>query len=140
MELDWEKEYKLKQLVAMRDFERRQPDNGKYGAHLTHWSGKIMPINIDENALQALINYYGGKSCNTLYFKANNNGMLLFTQSAVDKSVTVTCTYNGGLTHEPVDVIPPGEFVMLLNLWQYVKCHDIRNSFINPNGSKEESL
>ena len=133
-------DYKLKQLITMREYEQRQPDNQKYGAHLTHWSGKAAPINIDENALQALITYYGGMAYTMFSFEVNNQGTLLFTQNNSDGSVTVTRTYNYGMTEEPVAVIPANEFVMLLNLWQYVKCHDIRNSFINPNGSKEETL
>jgi len=51
-------EYKIKQLTEMLDFERQQPDSQKYGAHLTHWSGHGNPINIDEGALQVLIDYY----------------------------------------------------------------------------------
>ena len=135
-----ENDYKIKQLITMRDCEKRQPDNEKYGAHLTHWSGKAAPINIDEDALMALINYYSGMAYTTFTFDVNNEGTLLFTQNVHDGSVTVTRTYDHGFTEEPVAIIPPGEFVMLLNLWQYVKCHDIRNSFINPDGTKEETL
>ena len=51
-------EYKIKQLTEMLEFEKKQPDNEKYGAHLTHWSGHGNPINLDEGAIQALIDYY----------------------------------------------------------------------------------
>ena len=51
-------EYKIKQLQAMLDYEKSQTDDKKYGAHLTHWSGHGNPINLDEGALQALIDYY----------------------------------------------------------------------------------
>lgn len=51
-------EYKIKQLMEMLEFEKKQPDNEKYGAHLTHWSGHGNPINLDEGAIQALIDYY----------------------------------------------------------------------------------
>lgn len=50
--------YKIEQLTRMLEFEKKQAENEKYGAHLTHWSGNAKPINIDEGALQALINYY----------------------------------------------------------------------------------
>lgn len=53
-------EYKVKQLKEMLKWEEAQPENEKYGAHLTHWSGHGIPINIDEGALKCLIEYYGG--------------------------------------------------------------------------------
>ena len=53
--------YKIEQLTIMLEYEMKQAENAKYGAHLDHWSGKAKPINIDEGALQALINYYKNK-------------------------------------------------------------------------------
>ena len=53
--------YKIEQLTRMLEFEKKQAENEKFGAHLTHWSGNAKPINIDEEALQALINYYKNK-------------------------------------------------------------------------------
>lgn len=51
--------YMVKQLEAMRDFERKQAQNQQYGAHLEHWSGSAgKPINLDADALQALIDHY----------------------------------------------------------------------------------
>jgi len=50
--------YKVKQLEAMRDYERKQATNQQYGAHLDHWSGHGNPINLDADALQALIDHY----------------------------------------------------------------------------------
>lgn len=51
--------YKVKQLETMRDFERNQATNQQYGAHLEHWSGSAgKPINLDADALQALIDHY----------------------------------------------------------------------------------
>lgn len=51
--------YKVKQLEAMRDFERKQATDQQYGAHLEHWSGSAgKPINLDADALQALIDHY----------------------------------------------------------------------------------
>ena len=51
--------YKVEQLTAMRDFERKQSPDQQYGAHLEHWSGSAgKPINLDADALQALIDHY----------------------------------------------------------------------------------
>lgn len=50
--------YKVKQLAAMRNYEREQEPSQQYGAHLDHWSGHGKPINLDADALQALIDHY----------------------------------------------------------------------------------
>lgn len=52
--------YKVDQLVKMLAAEEAQPEYKQYGAHLTHWSGRANPINIDAGAIRVLINYYGG--------------------------------------------------------------------------------
>lgn len=51
--------YKLDQLKVMRAYEQ-EPAFGGYGAHLTHSESKAKPINLDEDALQALISHYAG--------------------------------------------------------------------------------
>ena len=53
-----EYQYKVEQLTAMRDYERKQASDQQYGAHLEHWSGHGKPINLDADALQALIDHY----------------------------------------------------------------------------------
>ena len=50
--------YKVRQLMAMLDYERQAEPGERYGAHLTHWSGRANPINIDADALNALIGHY----------------------------------------------------------------------------------
>ena len=51
--------YKVQQLTAMRDFERKQSTNQQYGAHLEHWSGSAgKSIQLDADALQVLIDHY----------------------------------------------------------------------------------
>lgn len=51
--------YKVKQLESMRDYERKQATNQQYGAQLSHWSGSAgKPIQLDADALQALIDHY----------------------------------------------------------------------------------
>ena len=51
-------EYKVQQLKKMLKYEEQQPEDKQYGAHLTHWSGRANPINIDAGALRLLIEYY----------------------------------------------------------------------------------
>lgn len=51
-------QYKVEQLTTMRDYERKQASDQQYGAHLDHWSGHGKPINLDADALQALIDHY----------------------------------------------------------------------------------
>ena len=50
--------HKVNQLTAMLDYERKQIPAEQYGAHLDHWSGCAAPINLDADALQALIDHY----------------------------------------------------------------------------------
>ena len=55
----WYKDpYKVDQLWKMLKAEINAPEDQQYGAHLQHWSGEAMPINIDAGALRALIAYY----------------------------------------------------------------------------------
>lgn len=54
-------EWKISNLLKMLESENNQPDNEKYGVHLTHWAGTSKPINIDEGAIEALIAYYQSK-------------------------------------------------------------------------------
>ena len=50
--------YKIEQLREWLRFEEKMPEAQQYGAHLTHWSGRGKPINIDAGALRVLIDYY----------------------------------------------------------------------------------
>lgn len=51
-------QYKIQQLREMLDWEEAQPEDKRYGAHLSHWSGHGKPINLDAGAISALIEYY----------------------------------------------------------------------------------
>ena len=53
--------YKVKQLEQALEREELQPEDERYGAHLTHWSGAMMPINIDAGGMRLLIRYYKGE-------------------------------------------------------------------------------
>lgn len=58
-----------------------------------------------------------------IYFVNNNNGVLKIAQEEPDGTVTV----------DDLE-IPPGDMVMLINYYRYIKENDIQNDFINPNG------
>lgn len=49
--------YKIKQLEKMLTAEK-DPEHGGYGAHLTHWFGTASPIQLDAEAIRALIRHY----------------------------------------------------------------------------------
>lgn len=68
-----------------------------------------------------------------LSFNTNNNRKLTIAQSVHDGNVTVT---RGNV----METITAGDFVMLLNLYSYIKDNDIQNDFINPHGKNTESL
>lgn len=55
-------DYKIEQLKEMLAAEL-SPDGG-YGAHVSHWVGSIKPINIDAQALAALIAHYESREAN----------------------------------------------------------------------------
>ena len=55
-------DHKITQLEEMLKWEEAKPPEEQYGAHVTHWSGHGLPVNIDAGALRLLIEYYRGKS------------------------------------------------------------------------------
>ncbi len=65
-------------------------------------------------------------------FDVNNGGKLTIEQNEHDKSMIVK---HG---NETQDTISSGDFVMLLNLFFYIKQNDIQNDFINPHGKNRE--
>lgn len=65
-------------------------------------------------------------------FKVNNEGILTVKQSNPDAAVTVATIKDGKA--ENSYTISNGDFVMLLNLYQYIKNNDIQNDFINYHG------
>lgn len=67
-----------------------------------------------------------------LEFEVNNGRMLCVQQSAQSESVEVFST-DGHINRDRYN-IGAGDFVMLLNLYRYIKDNDIQNDFINPNG------
>ena len=73
---------------------------------------------------------------NKIIFEVNNQSLLSFEQAAIDKKVSVYNTSNSG--KEFLRDISCGDFVMLFNLYDYIKRNDIQNDFINPNGKNKE--
>ena len=65
-------------------------------------------------------------------FDVNNCGKVTLEQKTHDKSVTVTHG-NGNIT-----TFSPGDFIMLLNIYNYIKNNDIQSDFINPYGKNTE--
>lgn len=65
-----------------------------------------------------------------MLFNVNNNQVLTVTQDHPDSWVYVE-------TLESDYRIAPGDFVMLLNYYNYIKSNDIQCDFINYNGKNK---
>ena len=72
----------------------------------------------------------------SISFNVSNEGLLVIEQEQHDGTVSVTRheKHYGKETYH----IPNVDFVMLLNLYKFVKDNDIRNDFINPNGKNND--
>lgn len=69
----------------------------------------------------------------------NNNGTLRLSQTEADKArcgIAVENVDDKGKVYRR-DLISEGDFVMLINYYQYVVDNDIKDDFINPNGLNE---
>lgn len=73
----------------------------------------------------------------TISFEVNNGKTLSITQRMHNGTVLLWTSDHD--THDEESYIAPGDFVMLLNFYRYVKRHDIQNDFINPNGQNKEA-
>ena len=71
-----------------------------------------------------------------MLFHTNNHGFLNVEQSTTDAPVKVRTGTNN--TVERIEEISAGDFVMLINLYRYIKDNDIQNDFINPHGKNKE--
>lgn len=72
-----------------------------------------------------------------MIFNVNNNGILKVEQTTPDSGILITREGNG--VAERVEEISAGDFVMLLNMYRYIKDNDIQNDFINPYGKNKEA-
>lgn len=70
-------------------------------------------------------------------FDTNNCGILELEQVTHDGHVIINRLNDSGVS-EKRRAIKPTDFVMLLNLYEYIKENDIQNDFINPNGKNKE--
>ena len=71
-----------------------------------------------------------------MIFNVNNNGILRVEQTTPDGSILIAREENG--TAERIEEITAGDFVMLLNMYRYIKAEDIQNDFINPYGKNKD--
>lgn len=70
-------------------------------------------------------------------FDINNNGILRVQQDHyAGGNVRVATERNG--ERISAEYITAGDFVMLLNMYRYIKDNDIQNDFINPYGKNKE--
>lgn len=71
-----------------------------------------------------------------MLFHTNNHGFLNVEQTTTDAPVKVRTGTNHNVEH--IEEISAGDFVMLINLYRYIKENDIQNDFINPYGKNKE--
>lgn len=71
-----------------------------------------------------------------MLFHTNNHGFLNVEQMTTDAPVKVRTGTNHNVEH--IEEISAGDFVMLINLYRYIKDNDIQNDFINPYGKNKE--
>lgn len=78
---------------------------------------------------------------NTISFNTNNQRTMQLIQRQHDGSTLIVVKDARGYG-EPINdneaFISAGDFVMLINYYRYIKSHDYRHDFINPNGTNTE--
>lgn len=69
----------------------------------------------------------------------NNQRIMYISQERIDGEIAVTTAkrYSENSPSETL-LIPPGDFVMLINLYKHIKLNDIQNDFIHPYGKNKE--
>ena len=75
-------------------------------------------------------------------FSFNNQQTLKLIQRRHDGATLIIVEDADG-SHEPLNdneaFISPSDFAMLINYFRYIKSHDCRHNFINPNGANIET-
>lgn len=71
-----------------------------------------------------------------MLFHTNNHGFLDVEQITTDANVILRTGTNHVVEH--IEEISAGDFVMLINLYRYIKDNDVQNDFINPYGNTKE--
>lgn len=78
---------------------------------------------------------------NKFTYSTNNGGTLELIQRERDGKVLIVSKDEKG-DHESIPdseaFITPGDMVMLINFYRYIKQNDIQNDFINPEGKNRE--
>lgn len=78
---------------------------------------------------------------NTISFDVNNGRTLKLVQRQHDGSTLIMVEDSCGNCESINDeeaLISPGDFVMLINYFRYIKSHDYRHDFINSSGTNTE--
>ena len=73
-----------------------------------------------------------------MIFEVNNNRKIIIEQIQDETVILETVNSSGEI--ERKEAINAGDFIMLLNMYRYIKDNDIKNSFINPYGTTTEEL
>lgn len=75
---------------------------------------------------------------NKISFDINNNGKVELVQREHDGKVLISYSDKDIENPDNLAFINPGDFVMLINYYRYIKRNDIQNDFINPTGKNKE--
>ena len=81
----------------------------------------------------------GSFSSDSIVLESNNQRFITMRQKTIDAPIEVNA-FNSNMEADkdgyPFE-IAPGDMVMLLNYYRYIKDNDIKCDFINPNGQKD---
>lgn len=69
-----------------------------------------------------------------LVYFVNNKCRMEIEQEKVDDTTNVYVCCGSAIQNSHILEIPPGDMVMLFNLYRYIKENDIQNDFLNPGG------
>lgn len=74
----------------------------------------------------------------SLTYFVDNNRTIKLEQKKPDGEVKVKAFWGNICVSMREIIIPPGDMIMLLNYYNYVKENNIKNDFINPYGTNKE--
>lgn len=78
---------------------------------------------------------------NTISFNVNNQRTMKLIQRQHDGTTLIIVEDASGNRESINDneaLVSPGDFVMLINYFRYIKSHNYQHDFINPNGTNME--
>ena len=79
-----------------------------------------------------------GNNMNKISFDINNNEKIELVQREHDGKVLISYSDKEIENPDNLAFISPGDFVMLINYYRYIKRNDYQNDFINPTGKNRE--